>query len=173
MNSDHVYVDFSTVHGFGVFAKKDFAPEEIIETCPVILLDKKHNAEAVSDYYFRWDETAYAMPCGYGMLYNHAQDPSAYWKCEIDDHQLVILAKRKIRAGEEIFVYYGDTWFEDRGIELKENPPPEPPPAPSLAPVWGLTPAEHIPYLVTIMLAAVVVFTWFFFVDKFIFGGLS
>jgi hypothetical protein len=53
---------------------------------------------------------------GYGMLYNHAEDPNLEY--DQDDAGVVTFsAVRSIAPGEELTISYGDGWWAARGSE--------------------------------------------------------
>jgi len=107
----------SQAHGRGVFATRDFAPGELIECSPAVLLDEV-GAKAMVSY--RWgletgsvEEPEFFLPLGLGGLYNHFEPPHARGKLDKTRSVLEIYADRDIRRGHEIFVTYGDTYFDD------------------------------------------------------------
>lgn len=114
--------------GRGVFAKRAFAPDEIIEICPVIALSeadaRKLDATGLYDYYFGWGENGRqaAIVLGYGSLYNHAAEPNAEHRKDFAGQTMVVTAVRPILPGEEIFIRYETgrdaelrpVWFEVR-----------------------------------------------------------
>ena len=59
---------------------------------------------------------------GYGSIYNHSNEPNAYWMSLNDRRTFLFIANRDIEPGEEIFTYYGDVnyWNDGRSnIEIK------------------------------------------------------
>ncbi|WP_067074906.1 SET domain-containing protein [Methanoculleus horonobensis] len=118
-----VYVGSSGCRGRGVFARRDLAAGELIETCPVVvlggadeqeLLDKTH----LFDYYFAWGELA-AVALGYGSLYNHSYHANADHVCDLLQGAIRISAHRPISKDEEITINYGGpadcpdpVWFD-------------------------------------------------------------
>jgi len=114
--------------GRGVFAARRFAPDEIIEVCPVIALSeadaRKLDDTRVYDYYFGWGEDGKraAIVLGYGSIYNHSLTPNAAHRKNFGNDTMSVIAVREIAVGEEIFIRYetgkgGDqpsVWFEVR-----------------------------------------------------------
>jgi SET domain-containing protein len=111
--------------GLGVFALKDFAKGEIVESCPVLIFDSKgrKNLEKtlLSHYIYPWKSTrGAALVLGYGSIYNHSYSPNADWKQNFKTKNMVFRAIKPIKKGEEITVNYNgepdDTtqidWFE-------------------------------------------------------------
>ncbi len=69
--------------GWGVFAARDIAADEIIERCPMLVLSKSDVWQVdatLSRYVFTWCNDQVALALGYGSLYNHSFQPNA--RCE-------------------------------------------------------------------------------------------
>jgi uncharacterized protein len=130
MRNPSLYIATSSLGGRGVFSTADIPKDDIIEICPVIvmqtgemeLLDKT----TLYDYYFLWgDEVVQcALALGYGSLYNHFAPSCADYVMDFDAHTIDIFAVRDIKAGEEITINYnGNTtdttppWFLTDGRE--------------------------------------------------------
>jgi hypothetical protein len=123
-----VAVGPSPGRGRGVFATRRFAPNEIIEVCPVIALSeadaRKLDATGLYDYYFGWgkDGKQAAIGLGYGSLYNHSFMANAQHRKNAADDTIEVVAVREIAQGEEIFIKYDtgtggaqqNMWFEVR-----------------------------------------------------------
>jgi hypothetical protein len=111
--------------GRGVFAARCFAPGELIERAPVIVVPPAE-VDAVErgplgDYVYAWGRRKEldAVVLGYGSLYNHSFRPSAIYLRRPAEPALDFVALRAIAEGEEITVNYnGDpsdaapVWFE-------------------------------------------------------------
>ena len=107
------------IHGYGVFATKNFKKGDPIEEC-YLLVSTKGGDKALEDYYFQVGRSANGIPLGFGMIYNHAEDPNADYKIYRKRSLMVFKASRAIKKGEEIFISYGDEgWFNDRKMKLK------------------------------------------------------
>jgi hypothetical protein len=102
--------------GRGVFAARAFAADEEVEVCPSVELPRAETRGGVlADYVFDSEgaEDAVVVVLGYGMLYNHAEDPNLEY--EQDDAGVVtFFAVRPIAAGEELTITYGDEWWTSR-----------------------------------------------------------
>lgn len=106
----------SLIHGYGVFAQADIAPDEIIEECHAILT---YGGDPVlRDYYYSAGRY-FAVPTGFGLIYNHATDPNATYHFDEESELLTFKALRPIKKEEEIVVYYGHDWFAERKMEVK------------------------------------------------------
>jgi hypothetical protein len=109
----------SSIHHYGVFATKDFAPHEIIEECPVIVFAPPitNTREMISNKEFYWDSQRHALALGYGSLYNHADQPNATFINDYINQILCITAAKPIASGTEILINYGKNWFPSRGMK--------------------------------------------------------
>ena len=119
----------SPLNGRGVFAERHYAPGELIERAPVLVLpaaQKVFIAQTdLSNYYFEWNETGegdIAIGLGLASIYNHSYSPSARYTKHREGLFLEYTAVRAIAPGEEITVNYnGDprdhtpVWFDAGG----------------------------------------------------------
>lgn len=103
----------SPAHGRGVFARQDYEPGDLIESCAAVELDEV-GAKALVSY--RWGipgKEGFFVPMGLGALYNHFEPPHARGKLDMARSVLEVHAEAPIRKGQEVFVSYGDTYFDD------------------------------------------------------------
>lgn len=109
----------SLISGRGIFAVKKIKKGEIIEECPVLLMTE--DCPSLSNYYFNWSDNPHvrALPLGYGLLYNHSDTPNAKWQIDPDQKIITFTALYNIPADDEIFINYGDNWFEARVMIAK------------------------------------------------------
>jgi len=97
--------------GRGVFALRDFAVGEVIEECPVIVLNDQDYETAsktyLDSYFYEWDppETG-AVILGYGWIYNHSSTANAEYERDIAAQTMTYRAVKPILTGEEITVNY-------------------------------------------------------------------
>jgi len=116
----HIVVRQSPLGGRGVFAAKSFDLGELIELCPLLLLDSLEWAASavLADHVVRVRSpyAAVALPLGYGALYNHSDIPNATWRVDGDAATMVVRARRKIAQDEEILIHYGRLFFDSRGM---------------------------------------------------------
>ena len=113
----------SPIHGTGVFAERDFAVDEVIEVCPVLLIPGDqwdHLLETpIAAYVYEWEgDSAFAL--GYGSLYNHSRSSNARYEMDFDAEEITVYAAKPITAGDEICINYNGepddaspVWFED------------------------------------------------------------
>lgn len=116
-----IYADKSPIHGWGVFAKEDIMEGEVFEECPILTLpiEKGEITPLLIDYRFNWpqgnDWQEQVLALGYGSLYNHSNDPNAFWVSDIENRIFKFVSNREIKQGEEIFVWYGDVDYWNDG----------------------------------------------------------
>lgn len=113
-----VVVRKSKTHGYGVFAAKPFKKGEIIEEC-YILVSAKGGDKRLEDYYFDVDGK-YGIFTGFGVIYNHAENPNCDYFIYPKRKIAIFKANQPIKKGEEIFVSYGDKWFETRTTRARD-----------------------------------------------------
>jgi SET domain-containing protein len=115
----NIAVQDSPLHGQGVFALRDFAKGEILERCPYLVIDDDDLSDAtrLQDYLFTSPDNPHDYLCvmGYGMMYNHSDDPNAEWQIDDDDLRFVcFIAKKAISVGDEILQDYGRDYWDTR-----------------------------------------------------------
>lgn len=119
--SSPIVVGMTADRGRGVFATRDVDTGEIIERCPVIVVDAADAAAVcetvLGEYAYGWDGGAVAIALGCGSLYNHSALPNALYEEGDEPATMVVRANRWIRAGEEILIDYTgggdqDLWFQ-------------------------------------------------------------
>jgi hypothetical protein len=117
----------SLVGGRGVFATDNIEEGELIERCPLVplqLRSKQQTDNAIWSYCYtkplcecnecKTNGFIFYMVLGHGMVYNHQDHNIADMKFNHKDLYVDIIANRAIRKGEEIFVTYGDNYFQHR-----------------------------------------------------------
>lgn len=121
-----VFVGDSPGRGRGVFARRAFHPDELIETCPVIVLAPSEtaliDATKLYNYYFGWEGDRAAIALGFGSLYNHSRTPNAAYAKDYAAGVIRVRAISSIAPGGEILIRYntgkpgsvGPLWFDVR-----------------------------------------------------------
>jgi hypothetical protein len=120
--------------GRGVFAVEPIEAGELIEECPVILVEPEQVtallATALDDYFFWWGGEGHgaAIALGYGSLYNHAGQPNAWFVRKYEAKTIMVCALQPILAGEEITIHYSSSpgdltplWFEQAGRPRRKD----------------------------------------------------
>ena len=116
-----IYVDKSPVHGWGVFAYEEIKEGEVFEECPIFTLPipKGESSPLLIDYRFNWPQGTeweeQVISWGFGSLYNHSDNPNAYWISDLERKIFKFIAVKDISPGQEIFVWYGDVNYWNDG----------------------------------------------------------
>ena len=114
-------VNKSPIHGYGVFAEERIEKEEIIEECYCLLTDKEDKSDYLKNYYYEAGKTEKsALVMGFGFIYNHADSPNCSYYYDESRNVMVYYARSTIETGEEIFVSYGNDWFDGRNAVVKK-----------------------------------------------------
>lgn len=96
--------------GRGVFTSVSIKENEIIETCPVLVLPRKDYPQVkktiLRNYYFLWGKSTSAICFGYGSFFNHSYAPNATYKKKIKNQTIEFIALKNIEKDEEITVNY-------------------------------------------------------------------
>jgi uncharacterized protein len=50
-------------------------------------------------------------------LVNHSRDPNIHAISDQKQQRILIYSTKEIKKGEQLFLNYGESWFEDNGIE--------------------------------------------------------
>jgi SET domain-containing protein len=106
------------LRGRGVFAARAFAADEEIEVCPTVEIPRAEAKGVLADYVFdsARSRRAVVLVLGYGMLYNHSEDPNVEYDQD-DDGVVTFYAMRAIEPGEELTITYGSDWWSARDEE--------------------------------------------------------
>lgn len=120
-----------TPRGRGVFAIRAIEEDEIIEVCPVVLVQWGEIPDEVKCIAFNWGALTKGPPTscialGWGSMYNHSNPANVRYTADTQTDSMIFTAARKIELGEELTVNYNDSfgdihstrdiWFENRGI---------------------------------------------------------
>jgi uncharacterized protein len=117
----------SVIHHRGVFARQDIQPGEVIERCPMIQMEyrSKYQLDPQIFNYLYAQPPCECNECqkhgmimhmvlGYGMMYNHQDDPNSKWKFNYSQLFADVIAVKPIKTNEEIFLSYGNYYFTDK-----------------------------------------------------------
>ncbi|MBI5371648.1 MAG: SET domain-containing protein-lysine N-methyltransferase [Sphingobacteriales bacterium] len=130
--SKSLYIKKVKGKGRGVFSRRLICKDEIVETCPLIVLPGEDHEPAISsrlaDYFFNFnkEEGTLALVLGFGSLYNHAVNPNAVYELDRETKTMTYYALEDIPAGTEICINYSGEpgkeykeWFDVRNIDFK------------------------------------------------------
>lgn len=118
-SSADLYVGNSKVHGIGVFAKKSFLPDEVIEIFPIVPLAYRTMYQGdfrVVDYCVvrqcdceecKRHGLVLFLRLGYGGIYNHQDSNNAQLIMDYPNSIGKCIATKQIQKNEEIFINYG------------------------------------------------------------------
>jgi uncharacterized protein len=105
---DNIRVYRSPIHGYGVVARRDIQPDEVIAEVEGVMY---RAAELGDDTYCLWvDDDTYFDMVDQTRWINHSCDPNAEVDAGLNDDGQAwarIIALRPIKAGEEIAYHYG------------------------------------------------------------------
>lgn len=110
----------SSIHGWGVFAKDDILPDEILEEVPFLILpiNKGEISSLFIDYRFNYPSGNWryqVLPMGFACYYNHSNSPNAGWYTDDENEIFVFKTNQFIKKDQEILVYYGDVNYWNDG----------------------------------------------------------
>eukprot|EP00916_Digyalum_oweni_P002529 GHVL01004637.1.p2 GENE.GHVL01004637.1~~GHVL01004637.1.p2 ORF type:complete len:176 (-),score=15.40 GHVL01004637.1:1429-1932(-) len=104
--------------GRGVFAFRHIKKNEIVDSCPYVIGPGYHISGIFYDYVMDgsvYDRESVIFPLGLCGLYNHNDSPNVQF--HDDEHGqdvLNVVASRAILKGEELFIDYGNDFWQDR-----------------------------------------------------------
>ena len=107
--------------GRGVYALKDFKIGDVIEACPYLLEKDSTTIDdsVISDYVFNYvnDETQRIIVLGLCSMYNHSDNNNVIYKQITNPDNMVYIAQRNITKGDELFINYGENYWDTRHKE--------------------------------------------------------
>jgi hypothetical protein len=121
------------IRGRGIVALEDIEPGRLVERSPVLVIPSEQrpavDKTVIFTYVFMWEhhtveEDLYqhrgrsAIALGYTSLLSHSYEPNCIFVRHIDELLIDVLARRPIRAGEELTIDYQMTlWFNPVHID--------------------------------------------------------
>ena len=102
---------------FKVKANSKFRKGEIVEICPVIIVDSTaKNVEKIKDILFEIDKNKdqYGLVLGYGALYTHSETPNLDFAYKASTKHMYFIARRNIKENEELNIDYGIEYFKEK-----------------------------------------------------------
>ena len=102
--------------GRGVFSNKDYNPGDIVEVAPFVVCENNLHRNIMNDYVFQYaqDPNKVITVFGMGSMYNHKDDNNLYHKQDIQNNNMIYKARKRIRAGDELYVNYGPGYWNSR-----------------------------------------------------------
>lgn len=100
----------SEIEGRGVFSTADISEGEIIEEChflPITMCDYKalENLKTIVHTFPLFSKDCVVV-LGFGSIYNHSSEPTAYWETDEEDNLFRFIALSDISEGDEVLVDY-------------------------------------------------------------------
>lgn len=114
--NDGLFVRKSHKGGLGVFTANDLDQNIIVEYNPFSSFVRyawKDVPEPLRKIVFAHPigSDSYVIGLGYLSLYNHDDDANCVWSTV--DEGIYIYTRRKIKAGEELYIHYGDGYWSN------------------------------------------------------------
>jgi uncharacterized protein len=102
----------------GIFASRNILKNELIESCPIILIPEKElnpmEKTVLGNYKYAWNTKYDCIVLGYCMLTNHSYNPNTIYKRDFRKKKMNFYAIKNIKRGEEIYINYnGDPENKD------------------------------------------------------------
>lgn len=114
--NDSLFIRKSNKGGVGIFASKDLEQYMLVEHSPFSSMFK-HEWHDVPDkvrsivFAHPIGSNTYVLGLGYLSLYNHDDDNNCIWSTS--DIGIYVYTNRKINAGEELCIHYGDGYWSN------------------------------------------------------------
>ena len=116
LENDNVKVSKSKVAGYGVFAKKKFAPGDLIDVSICLVKKNEEWSSATEDYIFsRGNYSAFAL--GNGGVFNHSNTPNARHELTARLKELHVFAVKPIDVR---YLYRTDQTISRQGQVLNK-----------------------------------------------------
>jgi hypothetical protein len=122
----HLYISKSLIPqaGKGVFTKIDIPKDTDIEKACIVKVPVKNiEGTPLQDYAFTnpYNKKIYLIAFGYGSMYNHSDTPNIHYYYDKDINCIVYESLRDIKAGEELYISYGESWWGSRNLTCTNN----------------------------------------------------
>lgn len=116
---NRLYIDKSSLHeaGYGVFTRGFIPKNTIIEVAHTIRLpvNEREHLTTLLQYDFQCPDPNYTLiAMGFGGIYNNHKNYNVDWVPSNDTVKYT--TNKNVYPGEELFVYYGDNYFNSHGL---------------------------------------------------------
>jgi SET domain-containing protein len=118
-------------YGFGVFAREFIAKDTVLEECHYIRYKRDEcQSLKINDYVYEMadteetpedDKECNALVLGFGSIYNHSFENNAHYLFDSAKNVFVYQATRDIQPEEQIFISYGEKWWDTRENRLPDH----------------------------------------------------
>lgn len=111
--------------GRGVFATKAFAKGELIEAAPLLVIEYPDSFlvshfTRLGSYVFEHGETSLVLGMGFVSFCNHSYRPNAVYEFDYRQGVIKLIARRKIKRGEQVKINYNCDPDDQTPINFKE-----------------------------------------------------
>jgi len=120
--SPKIRVQQSPIHRWGVFAVEKIKAEEILEESPMVEIEQRwldQDESVFASYRYNFpsggEPQSQQVCLGYGSIYNHSNEPNAYWYSMYYSPNIAtyrFVALRDIEPSEEICTCYGNGEYD-------------------------------------------------------------
>ncbi len=114
-----IRVGISTIPnaGLGMFANEDIRQGSLIESCPMLFVEPAHLHVENPLWKYVFNSRCHypnktTVVFGYCSIYNHSEHPNVHYIQDCD-RIMRLIAIQEIRRGEEMFINYGDHYWND------------------------------------------------------------
>lgn len=117
-------------YGMGVFADAFIPKDTMLEECHWIKYKREEcTSPTINDYVYEVSDDPdaedenkgyNALVLGFGSIYNHSFENNAHYLFDEERNVFVYQSIKDILAGEQIFISYGNTWWETRSERQPE-----------------------------------------------------
>jgi len=125
--------DTNTKKGRGVFSKKKYKKGDIVEECPILLINEPWEKlpEILRSFVYDWgylcnqvSSQQFCIALGMGSLFNHDNHSLLNYFADNEKQAIVFRAKEDINENTELTINYNDdipegnlNWFQSLNIE--------------------------------------------------------
>ena len=121
------------IDGCGIFAKEDINEGVVVEIAPVVVIPRRLMEIAIwscqadgipskdlmiDQYTVNWGHDI-GFPMGWTDLYNHKDQNNSQFIADYTVNLIGIKTIKPISANEQLFVSYGEDWFDKKGYIKK------------------------------------------------------
>ncbi len=122
MHKSYLFIAPSVSRGRGVFTRRAIREDTVIESAPVIVMNREHRAlldqTPLHDYIFEWghDKQQCAMALGMIPIYNHSYRSNCEYFMDFDAGTMIVKTVRPVEPGEELTINYNGDWDDDTPV---------------------------------------------------------
>jgi len=109
--------------GQGVFTREPLPSNTTLEECHHLRLRSNECEGMLNDYVYGLepdendDVEYFSLPLGFGSIFNHADDHNTEYWHDVTRELIIFYTIKNVAAGEQLFINYGNNWWEERGIQ--------------------------------------------------------